>query len=174
MDTKPPGIQAVETVPGGKVLTVTWRNIVWPDGGKRKAVDLDGWIATGGEILAPLNRREVFERAAVGEHGASVTWDAGEGDLSIDAFHLEQITREQLPFGAEEIAAWQAALGISNSEAAGLLGIRTSTWATYKAGTATMPHAMRLLCRSTLRDPLTLHAWLHPARPAGRPRRDAA
>lgn len=173
MAMKTPRIERLE-IGEGTQLGIVWKNVTFPDGRRTKIVDLDGWIATGGDILAPLKHPDVFRRASIGEYGAAVTWDDGEGDLSIDAIHLERITREQLPFGAEEATAWQEKLGISNSEAAGLLGISLSTWATYKAGTAPIPHAIRLLCRVTLRDPLTLHAWLHAARPAGRPRRSAA
>lgn len=174
MATVTPRIERVKIGLVGAQLGIVWKNVDFPDRSRTKMVDLDGWIATGGDILAPLKRPEIFRLAALGEHGASVTWDGGEGDLSIDALHLEQITREQLPFGPQEAAGWQAALGISNSEAAGLLGISLSTWGSYKAGASAIPHAIRLLCRSTLRDPLTLHAWLHSARPVGRPRRSAA
>lgn len=174
MDVSPtPRIGTVQaTAPGP--IAVTWTGVTLPLSDKVTLVDLEGWIATGGSTLAPLKQPDIFRQAAVGEHGASVTWDADEGDLSTDATHLMQIAREQQPFTADELRAWQAEIGISNSEAAGLLDVSPSTWATYKAGTAPIPHTTRLLCRSILRDPLTLHAWLHPARRPGRPARDAA
>ena len=40
-------------------------------------------------VLAPLRDATTFARAAVGDYGAAVTWDNGEGDLAIDAYHLK-------------------------------------------------------------------------------------
>jgi len=67
-------------------LRVTWR-------GKRAAerVELAGWVATGGDILAALSDPAVFAKASVGDYGSSVKWDDGEGDLAIDAIHLKKL-----------------------------------------------------------------------------------
>ena len=134
-------------------------------------VDLAGWIKTGGEALAPLRDANVFARATIGDHGAAVTWDDGEGDLSIDAIHLKMIVDEQKPFMNEDLRKWQSRFDLSNAEAADLVGVSPSTWATYKLD-ATIPKAIALTLRATERDPLFLQAHLRP-RVAGRPRKEA-
>lgn len=68
--------------------------IVWQDAATDQ-VDLSDWIKTSGAILSPLLDLMVFARAAVITHGAAVTWDNGEGDLSIDAHHLSRIAEQQ-------------------------------------------------------------------------------
>lgn len=84
-------IDTVE-VAGPTDLRIFWR-------GERSAerVDLAGWIATGGDILSALNDPATFAKASIGEFDASVTWDAGEGDLAMDAIHLKKIVEAQQP-----------------------------------------------------------------------------
>lgn len=146
---------------GSTCLTVVWRT------GIQRHVDLAGWIATGGDALAPLRDPAVFALPHVAEHGAAVAWTDND-DLMIDAVHLEQITAEQQPFDASRAAAWQKALALSNQESADFLGISLSTWNAYKAG-AKVPAAIGMLCRAAERDPILLQAHLRPRR-AGRPR----
>jgi hypothetical protein len=143
--------------------------VKWKDRSSDR-VDLSGWIATGGDILAPLRHADVFNNPHVSEYGSSIAWGDGD-DLRIDAVHLEQIAAEQRPFGAREAGAWQKAMGLSNSEAADLLGISPSTWNAYKAG-ASVPGAIAMLCRAARRDPILMHAHFRP-RKAGRPRKSA-
>lgn len=165
MDTKLPRIAKIKAGEGRTVL------VTWKGGEAAETVDLAGWIATGGPVLAPLAESETFRRAAVGEHGAGVTWDDDEGDLAIDAVHLALIAAEQRPFGGAEAAACQDRLGLSNVESAALLGVSPSTWATYKNGSVSVPTAVAIACRSAMRDPVVLQAHLRPARAAGRPKR---
>lgn len=141
--------------------------IVDVDNGERYMVDLTGWIATGGEILASLQSPGIFERAFVSDHGAAVAWD--DDDLAIDARHLQLLAREQQEFDRNAIAAWQAAMELSNHEAADFLGIAVSTWNTYKAG-STIPAAVAMACRAAERDPIIMQAHFRPRRAAGRPR----
>lgn len=140
--------------------------------GKRdyRDVNLAGWIATGGERLEALHGMNVFQGVTVGDYGAAITWDRGEGDLSIDAIHLMKLWEEQQHFSNEEIRAWQTAVKLSNSEAADFLGVSVSTWNTYRVE-AKIPQAVAIACRATLRDPIVLQAHLRP-RFAGRPRKD--
>ncbi|MEA2878803.1 MAG: hypothetical protein QOF14_3999 [Hyphomicrobiales bacterium] len=163
MDQTMPRISAVGAV-GESVIKVKWKDR------SSDRIDLSGWIATGGDILAPLHNGDVFKSPRVSEYGASVAWGEDD-DLRIDAVHLEQIAAEQRPFGAREAAAWQKAMAISNSEAADLLGISVSTWNAYKAG-ASLPGAIAMLCRAARRDPLLMQAHYRPRR-AGRPRKSA-
>ncbi len=139
---------------------------------KRFHVELAGWIATGGATLAPLRDPKVFERAAVSDHGAAVSWDDGEGDLSIDAFHLRKLVFEQMPFSNQALRAWQERVEISNAEAADFVGVSLSTWSTYRVDAA-IPRSVALVLRAAERDPLLLQAHFRP-RHAGRPRGEAA
>lgn len=143
--------------------------VMWRDGPSDR-VDLTGWIATGGEILAPLKDPAVFATARPGDHGASIEWGGEDGDLAIDAHHLRLIADEQRRFGREEAAAWQAAAKLSNQEAADFLGVSLSTWNAYKAGTNPVPASISMSCRAALRDPILLQAHHRPRKP-GRPRR---
>ncbi|MCJ2139424.1 hypothetical protein [Methylobacterium sp. E-066] len=162
--TKPlPRIATISRL-GPTVLGVMWRD------GPSDRVNLTGWIATGGEVLAPLKDAAVFATARLGDHGASVEWGDEDGDLAIDAHHLRLLADEQRRFGHEEAAAWQAAAGLSNQEAADFLGISLSTWNAYKAGANTVPASVSMSCRAALRDPILLQAHYRP-RKAGRPPR---
>ncbi|MEH2471156.1 hypothetical protein V1281_007657 [Nitrobacteraceae bacterium AZCC 2161] len=159
----------IETVKatGPTSLRVIWR-------GKRAAegVELAGWIATGGSILAALSDPTTFAKASIGDFGSSVTWDDGEGDLAIDAIHLKKLADEQKPFEAGELLGWQARLHLSNVEAADLVGVGLSTWNDYKAG-SNVPRPVWILMRVIERDPLLLQAHYRP-RKAGRPRKGVA
>lgn len=162
--TKPLPRIAIVARTGPTILGVTWRD------GPSDRVDLAGWIATGGDVLAPLRDAAVFATARLGDFGASVEWGPEDGDLAIDAHHLRQIADEQRRFGREEAAAWQAESGLSNQEAADFLGVSLSTWNAYKAGTNTVPASVSMSCRAALRDPILLQAHYRPRKP-GRPRR---
>jgi type IV secretory pathway TrbD component len=163
MNETMPRISTVGAIAPG-VLRVKWK-----DSGADR-VDLSGWIATGGDILAPLRDNEVFRNPYVSDYGAGVAWGEDD-DLRIDAVHLQQIAAEQRPFGARDASGWQKALGLSNNEAADLLGISVSTWSAYKAGAA-IPAAIAMLCRAARRDPIVMQAHYRPRR-AGRPRKSA-
>lgn len=155
------------TVMKDTVLLVHWR------GSADEApseVDLSGWIGTGGVVLEPLRDPALFSNARVGDHGASVTWDEGAGDLSIDTLHLRLLTDEQRPFNGSDIGRWQVEQGLSNQEAADLLRVAPSTWSAYKASPdREVPRVVAILCRAVRRDPLILQAHYRPRR-SGRPR----
>jgi hypothetical protein len=101
-------------------LRIKWRH------GRSEDIELAGWIATGGDILARLNDSGVFGKARVTDYGAAVAWD--DDDLRIDAVHLDQLAQEQRPFGPKEASEWQRTMQLSNQEAAALLDIAVSTW----------------------------------------------
>jgi len=122
-------------------------------------------IATGGALLEPLKDPAVFANAAVADWGAAVAWN-NDDDLSIDSFHLQKLANLQKPV---EPSTWQAYLGLSNNEAADLLGVSRSTWLGYKAeGRLPVGHAITLV--ATLND-RTLFQALYRPRHAGRPRK---
>ena len=153
---------AAVTVDGPSSLLVRWR-------GKRamESVNLSGWIATGGELLARLKDAEMFRRAHVAAYGGAVAWD--DDDLSIDSLHLKILSEEQRPFGNVEARNWQDWAGISNAEAADLIGVSLSTWNSYRVS-ARIPRVVAITLRAAERDPLLMQAHLRP-RTAGRPRK---
>jgi hypothetical protein len=164
MQQELPKIEGV-TVDGPSTLRVRWR-------GKRSAnvVNLSGWIATGGDILAPLREAKIFARAHVASYGGAVAWD--DDDIAIDALHLKMLADEQKPFGNNDVRAWQSEVNLSNNEAADLLGVSLSTWNSYRAE-ASIPQAVAIALRASLRDPILMQAHLRP-RTAGRPRKQEA
>jgi hypothetical protein len=149
------------SVTGPATLRVKWKGRGTP-----VEVNLTGWIATGGEVLAALNRKDNFSKAAVGNYGSAVLWD--DGDLAIDATHLMLLANEQKKFSKDDARRWQLATGLSNNEVADLLNVSLSTWNAYKAGTSAIPSTIAMVCRAMLRDPLIMQAHLRP-RKAGRP-----
>ncbi len=163
-----PRIKAV-TAAGRATLRVTWQGADEPI-----PINIAGWMERGGEVFAALNDPGVFARARVGEYGSSVTWDEDEdgGDLAIDAVHLELLAEAQRPFQANEIQRWQAALSLSNQQAADVLGVGLSTWKTFKAG-GPVPSTVVRLCRAAQRDPLIVEAYLERRAPGGRGMREA-
>lgn len=54
-----------------------------------------GWIATGGELFAPLKDVRLFHQAHIATHGGAVAW--GDDDLAIDSLHLKVLADEQRP-----------------------------------------------------------------------------
>jgi hypothetical protein len=159
-----PRIESV-AVPGPMILRIRWRGVRAPD-----LVDLTGWVATGGDALAPLRDEAVFAQARVENYGAAVAWH--DGDLAIDAVHLKKLAEEQKPFGPDDVVVWQETTKLSNNEAASLIGVSLSTWTGYEAGSP-IPRPIAMLCRAVLRDPIMMQAHLRP-RVAGRPRNKSA
>jgi len=143
-------------------LVVTWRD------GRKDRIALDGWIGTGGDLLAPLSDWSAFSAPQVINYGTAVSW-GDSNDLAIDAVHLRMIADDQKPFSGEDAANWQKQLGLSNNEAADLLGVALSTWHKYKEVGSVIPLAVVRLCRAALRDPMIMQAHYRPRR-TGRPR----
>lgn len=147
----------------GTVLTVTWRD------GSTDTVDLAGWLARPGPAeFDILKDPDVLARPQVAGYGTVVAWD-DEGDVGIDHIHIKLLAEQQKPFGAEDVAAWQERLQLSNNEAADLLDVALSTYHTYKNGTARIPSVVQIACRAILRDPVLFEAHYRPRRPSGRP-----
>ncbi len=160
VDPRPvPEIASVTAEPG-HVL-----NIEWVGGGSIR-VDLSGWI--GFHKIADLQDEAVFSRPEIGEEADTVQWN-GDEDLSIDSVHLEMLAEQQAEFTSADLSVWQDRFGLSNREAADLLGVAPSTWSLYKAG-GTIPGAVRIACRAVEKDALLFEAHFRPSRrPSGRP-----
>ncbi|MEW9304535.1 hypothetical protein [Labrys neptuniae] len=156
-----PRIESVET------LVPLTLQIKWKEGGV-STVNLAGWIATGGELLAALAHAPLFASAHVAEYGTSVAWGEDD-DWMIDAEHLRLLAEEQAPI---DVAAWQEKARLSNHEAADLLGVSLSTWNLYKAGELGRgAKVVAIALRAAMRDPLIMQAHYRP-RKAGRPKKE--
>lgn len=164
-DEAMPRIETV-SVEGVDKLGIKWRGKA-----RKDTVNLAGWIATGGEILAPLKVSTAFGKASVGNYGAAVVWD--DNDLAIDAYHLRMLADEQKKFDWRDARQWQETAGLSNNEVADLFKLSTSTWCAYKAGDAEIPATIAMLCRAMLRDPVLMQAHYRP-RTTGRPPKQRA
>jgi hypothetical protein len=157
-ETPIPKVAAVASGPAPSTLRVTWR------GGRTDLVDLSGMIARV-PGLAPLGDPDLFARARPVARGVGVGWP---GDIDIAGVTLEFLAAEQRAFAADDFAAWQEQHGLSNRNAADLLGVTLSTIKNYRSG-ATIPASIKIACRALGRDPLALRAHFRP-RVTGRPR----
>lgn len=162
--TKPiPKLRKVKSV-GAAELEVIW------DNERKDRINLAGWIATGGPILAPLEDPATFKHARLGDFGRSVVWGDDDGDLAIDSYHLGRIAHAQRPVTHIELSAWQAANNFTNAEAAKLVGVASSTWSAYKKGDAQIPPAVETVILASEADPVIIHARFRPLKgKAGRP-----
>ena len=147
-----PRIEAV-SIEGAGRLSVNWRGKT-----RKDMVNLLGWIATGGETLAPLKIPPIFSKASIGNYGAAIVWD--DDDLAIDAQHVMLPAHEQKKFDERDAKRWQEQIGLSNNEVADL--------SAYKAGHSAIPATIAMLCRAMLRDPVLMQAHYRP-RTNGRP-----
>lgn len=139
----------------GFVLTVEWA------GGGGVTVDLAGWIGMHG--IEALRSPAVFSRPEIGEDGDTVQW-AGDEDLCIDSVHLELLAEQQRAFDAAELAARQERRGLTNQEAADLMGVPVNTWVNYRSAVTPVPRGVAIACRALERDPLLFAANYRPRR----------
>jgi hypothetical protein len=161
---KTPRIKAV-AAEGPSTLIVTWK-----DGGT-DSINLAGWIARGDDLFVPLKDRKVFEAPRIIDYGAAVAWDEDE-ELTIDTIQLELLAQEQRPFRSKDLADWQKAMGLSDQEAAELLGVSNAMWFAYKMGSKPIPVTVAMICRAARRDPIFMHAHYRPRR-TGRSKKSA-
>lgn len=155
-----PHLSTVATAPGA-VLLATW------DDGRTDRVELVGWIESGHPYFHRLRDAAVFATATVTDEGSVVTWD-DDDDLAIDSVNLALLAEQQRDFGRDDLVAWQERRGISNQEAADLVGVHVNTWSNYRAGTTTVPRGVAIAIRAMDRDPLLFAAHYRPRR-NGRP-----
>ncbi|MGQ9365728.1 DUF2442 domain-containing protein [Azospirillum sp. ST 5-10] len=154
-----PRLARVATEPGA-VLVATW------DTGATDHVALAGWIESGHPYFHRLRDPAVFARAELVDD-TTVEWD-GDEDLAIDSTNLYLLAEQQRAFGAAELTAWQDRRGISNQEAADLLGLHVNTWSNYRTGATPIPRPVAIACRAMDRDPTLFSALFRPRR-NGRP-----
>ncbi len=158
-----PGIESVQAVLPSSI------KVRWKDGGENR-IELAGWIAAGGGPIDDLSNPLFFATARVTEHGSAVAWGYGDDQAGVrmDSRHLRLLAEEQLPFTGRDLANWQRAQGLSNQEAADLLGVSLSGYNAYKTPEGKVPPPIAMLCRAMTRDEIVKQAHLRPRVP-GRP-----
>jgi hypothetical protein len=124
-------------------------------------IELAGWIAIGGDVLAPLRDTSVFKTARIGANGECVRWGEND-DLAIDASHLRGIAELQRWVHPSDLISWQAENGFSDVEAARIVGMHRSAWVLYRQGKADIPMPVQIVFRSLMRDPVLIHARHRP------------
>lgn len=155
-------IIAVDTIrPGPRPMMV---EITWESGG-RDTVDLAGLIARDPE-LASLADPAVFRKVAAADWGWGAEWPGG---VSCSARVLWRLARDQRSWTTADFLDWQAALGLSNQEAADVLGVTPRTIEYYRSGKP-ISRPVQIACLAIRDDPGFLDAYYRPRRP-GRPRK---
>lgn len=149
------------TTEAGSILCVTCQD------GTLLRVDLTGWIerAPSPSSFQRLRDPVIFSRATIADYGLTIEWD-GDEDLVIDTVHLEMLAAQQAEFGTADLLSWQARHGLSNQEAADLLGLHPNTWSNYRRNGVTVPRAVAIALRAIDQDPTILSALYRPRRPA--------
>lgn len=151
-----------------KALPEPYRLRVAFHGGRVADVDLQGMVHRY-RALAPVRDPARFHTVRMIRYGHGITW-GDEIDVSADT--LAALADAQAPFAAGDFRHWQEAVGLSNREAADVLGLSLETIKKYRAG-APIPQVVALACRATQHVPALLAARFRPRRP-GRPRKAAA
>ena len=129
--TDAPNIKAVRPDEKRSVV-IQWR------GGAESMLDLSKHLNTYA-VFAPLRRNdERFRAVEVGEWGWCLHWS---DDMEISSDTLWRLALEQ---GAEWLRTWRSNKRMSQSEAAGALGVSPRMWRYYEAGTHLLPKTVRL------------------------------
>jgi predicted DNA-binding transcriptional regulator AlpA len=104
------------------------------------------------------------------EDGLGVAWPVKTkwGRLDVSASTLRRIAEEQQPMMGPDFAKWRAALGLSLTEAAKLLGVGRRTIMGY-LNKDELPPVVAIACRALARDKHLLAAHFVPARKITRP-----
>ena len=157
-----PTITGVEAMPG-KRLRVRWQD------DRETVVDLTGVVADF-KPFAPLSDPAEFATVTVAGYGSGIAWDGG---LDYSADSLRQLADDQSAWTGEDVTRWQDHLGLSNQEAADLLGVALSTFKVYRTPARPIPTNVKIACRALERDRSLFQALYRP-RTTGRPRNQAS
>jgi DNA-binding transcriptional regulator YiaG len=155
-----PWIKSVRPLPAPYGLLVVFKD------GRRVTVDMTGAVHQI-KAFAPLRDPAAFRRVRVVDYGGGIGWD---GELDYGADSLAALADAQTPFTGKHFRAWQTKAGLSNREAADVLGVSLATIKNYREGSAAIPPAVALACRALEGNPALLAARFRP-RAAGRPRK---
>lgn len=156
-----PRIAKIETKPGAILRFLVKGDKVW------RQADLSGLVPRYA-LLEALKDEALFANARIIDWGAGVGWP---GERDVYAGTLLRLSEEQSRFSNADFRAWQAAVRLSNNEAADVLGVSLGTVKNYRSA-GEIPSGIAIACRAMQRDPAVLAARLVPRR-AGRPRKAA-
>jgi hypothetical protein len=133
-------------------------------------LDLTGLIARGKHFAPLWDDAEAFGGVEIVEGGLGVAWPVATkwGRLDVSAETLRRIAEEQRPMTGGDFGKWREALGLSLTEAAGLLGVSRRTIMGY-LNKDQLPAMVAIACRALARDKHLLAAHYTPARRVTRP-----
>jgi len=128
-------------------------------------LDLTGLFARSRHFAPLVADDRVFAKPTIVEGGLGVAWpvETKWGRLDLSAETLRRIAEEQEPMTGDDFANWRAALGISLSEAAKLLGVGRRTVMAYMKREE-LPAAVAIACRALARDKHVFAAHYVPVR----------
>ena len=134
-----------------------------------RALDLTGLIARSAHFEPLMDDAQAFAQLAIVEDGLGLAWpvETKWGRLDVSASTLKRIAEEQAPMTGADFAEWRAALGLSLTEAAKLLGVSCRTIMGYLKKDELSP-VVAIACRVLARDKHVLAAHYVPARKIGR------
>jgi predicted DNA-binding transcriptional regulator AlpA len=154
-----PIVRRVRTA-SGRVLQVRFA------GDRREyRLDLTGLFARSKHFAPLLHDDDTFAKVKIIDNGLGVAWpiETKWGPLDVSGSTLRRIAEEQQPMTGADFARWRAALDLSLTEAANLLGVGRRTIMSYlKKGE--LPPVVAIACRSLARDKHVLAAHYVPAR----------
>src|SRR6266849_6655696 len=149
---------------GGRVLRVRFA------GDRRdRELDMTGLIARSAHFAPLMDDAASFAKVAIVEDGLGVAWPIRTrwGRLDVSASTLRRIAEEQEPMTGADFAEWRKVLGLSLTEAAGLLGVGRRTIMGYLKKDE-LPSVVAIACRALARDKHLLAAHYVPVRKAAR------
>jgi hypothetical protein len=137
---------------------------------RERELDLTGLMARSMHFAPLMHDAEAFARARIVEGGLGVAWPIRTkwGPLDVSASTLRRIAEEQQPMTGEDFARWRAALGLSLTEAAKVLGVGRRTIMGYLKKDE-LPAIVAIACRALARDKSLLAAHFVPAGKISRP-----
>ncbi|MCB2099825.1 MAG: DUF2442 domain-containing protein [Rhodobacterales bacterium] len=136
--------------------------LVWSDGDKA-VVDMTGVIHRS-KAFEPLKDVDLFRQVEVINWGDGIAWPNG---LDFGGDSLDRLAQVQAVMNSKDFTRWQAELGLSNQEAADLLGVSLNSIKNYRK-TDRIPRAVQIACLTLRLDRTVVNALFKP-RKSGRP-----
>ena len=126
--------------------------------GQEVEANLAGLCARSRHFRVFLEQPELFDCFHLVHNGTGIEWDNG---LDYSAGALLRLGRAQEDMTGNQFKAWQKALGLSNTEAADLLGVSLATVKNYHRRNL-VPAAVKIACDSFEEDATLVAARFIP------------